>query len=96
MFFMLRTSNIIHEKEKTESTKREWIGANRETGWSRFLKRLRIQWLAIDEGEGYRGRRLLIGCHDRLVWWKYNYAHEEEEGSFFNTRKHLFAARLNM
>ena len=28
------------------------------------------------------GRRLLIGCHDRLVWWKYNYANEEEEGIF--------------
>ena len=42
MFFMLQISNIIHVKEKTESTKREWIGANRETGWSRFLKRLRI------------------------------------------------------
>ena len=70
-------------KEKTESTKREWIGANRGTGWSRFLKRLRIQWLAIDEGEGYRGRRLLIGCHDRLVRWKYNYAHEEKVMGIF-------------
>ena len=45
--------------------------------------------------EATKGGRLLIGCHDRLVWWKYNYVNEEE-GSFFNTRKHLFAARLNM